>query len=67
MASKKRYVIERKPCRWIGDQEPEWQSTSPEFDDLDEAEREWLRLDDLDGRDTYHRLVEIKRKVLRCA
>lgn len=60
----KRYAIESKRCS--GNPEPEWCPVfGAEFVDLEDAEREWNRLDDLHGHDTYHRLVEVKRKVLR--
>jgi hypothetical protein len=34
---------------------------------LDDAEQEWDRLNERNGHDHYHRLVQVKRKVLRSA
>lgn len=63
----KRYVIEHRPVSYDGDREPEWRATGPEYVDLGDAEREWFTLNELNGHDTYHRLVEVRRRVLRQA
>jgi hypothetical protein len=64
-----KYAIESKPCRSSDGQDPEWRPAfgTTEYDQLEDAEREWSRLDGLYGDDTYHRLVRVKRKVLKSA
>jgi hypothetical protein len=63
----KHYVIEYKRCT-DREPEPEWREVfGPQFADRDDAEREFDRLNDLHGHDTYHQLVEVKRKVLKSA
>lgn len=55
-----RYAIE------ASDGQPsQWRQVGEEYEALDKAEAEWNRLDDLYGYNTYHRLVEVKRKVLK--
>lgn len=36
-----------------------------DFDNREEADARFEQLDDLHGHDTYHQLVEVRRKVLR--
>lgn len=60
----KQYIIESKSAS--GDRD--WSSalcSKSKYDDRAEAEDEFERLDDMWGHNTYHRLIEVKRKVLR--
>lgn len=62
----KYFVIEVKPATWEGE-EPKWRQLSEKYTELCVAEREWEALDRVRGHDTYHRIVKVKRKVLRSA
>lgn len=59
----KRYLVESAP-----DPDGEWARVmlTPEYTNPEAAELEFHRQDELRGHDTYHRLVEVRRKVLKC-
>lgn len=60
----KRYIIESALPHSQTRPSLEWRKVpDAEFEDLDDAEREWWRLDDLCGHNTYHRIVDVNRRV----
>lgn len=61
----KKWIIEAKPCPTDYNPTPQWYQQGEDYTDEAEAEREWELQADLHGHDTYIRLVEIERKVLR--
>ena len=61
----KTWIIEVKLCPTDYNPTPQWHQQGDPYTELADAEREWELQADLHGHNTYIRLVELKRKVLK--
>jgi hypothetical protein len=60
MTQKPRYQVFAKAATWDDDRESSWLPVSDMTTDYEEALADWTRQDEINGHNTYHRLVRIE-------